>query len=223
MSRARDRSRRLLWVVGPAAAAAVTALLAPTPGCADAFGINDPALDSCAGVGACVDATAEASAPDAADGGTTGDATFDATTVSDTGVAQDAQEERSDDGGSEDAPATVTEGVRCGNGSLVCTSTAPYCCESFDGGSTAYECVVSASACSAYAIQCAAATDCPVSGNLCCHYQASTKCEPASTASCTGSVRVCDPNADGGCPPGATCTVHLQNGGLPSPYFGCSM
>jgi hypothetical protein len=51
------------------------------------------------------------------------------------------------------------------------------------------------------------------------------RCEPPNGAgACPGGgseTQACDPNQMGECPGGQSCTLHLVNQGLASPYWGC--
>ncbi len=140
------------------------ALLTATGGCADAFGIDDPALDSCAH-GAC-DGGAEAGLVVDA---TLGDAT-DASATSEAAAEQDSpDEEEVDTDAADAAPPAGWQGVRCGAGTLRCTGVTPDCCETFSDAGTAYTCV-SPSSCSGYLIECGSAAECLSPGYSCCHY-----------------------------------------------------
>jgi hypothetical protein len=157
----------------------------------------------------------------------------------DTGVAVEAAPDQFVGDTAQDtaAPTDVTPetigsdagGVLCGlSPSDLCdpTSTLSTCCETFpDANATVYACVASETACQndgGYWIQCANDNDCP--GNaICCHYGSHMICENSST--CTGGsvIQACDPNNPnpGECPSGKSCTMHLQNNGQASPYWGC--
>jgi hypothetical protein len=190
------------------------ALLTATGGCADAFGIDDPALASCAH-GAC-DGGAEAGLVVDA---TLGDAT-DASATSEAAAEQDSpDEEEVDTDAADAAPPAGWQGVRCGAGTLRCTGVTPDCCETFSDAGTAYTCV-SPSSCSGYLIECGSAAECLSPGYSCCHYASALKCEPPKT--CASTLLACDPAVDGGCPSGESCKTPALNEGQPSPYFTCA-
>jgi hypothetical protein len=116
-------------------------------------------------------------------------------------------------------------GIPCGLSGQTCDPLlTPYCCESADdAGFPAFACVPSEQRCSGYFVQCASDTDCP-NTQICCHYASYIHCENPSGSNSTcpgGGDQVCDPSNSGECGSGQTCTLHLRNQNLASPYWGC--
>jgi hypothetical protein len=117
-------------------------------------------------------------------------------------------------------------GVLCGFGTNYCAGNNAFCCETADdAGMPVLACIPSESACTGYYIECANDNDCRNS-SICCHYASAMRCEtPTGSGVCPGGgsglTQACDPNNSGECPGGQTCTLHLTNGTLASPYWGC--
>jgi hypothetical protein len=123
-------------------------------------------------------------------------------------------------------------GIPCGLSGQTCDAFLS-CCESVDdAGFPVFACVPSEQRCSGYFVACASDNDCPSGGpeggpnnQICCHYASYIHCEtPTMSGTCPGGagvVQVCDPNNPGECLSGQTCTLHLRNQNLASPYIGC--